>query len=64
VSLYVVRAFVHLRDAVGRSKEIERRLAELEHRIGDHDGAIREILNALRGLMQAPPSPRRRIGFV
>jgi hypothetical protein len=52
VSLYVVRAFVKLRDGLGKSREIERRLVELERKVGDHDGAIAEVLSALRQLMQ------------
>src|SRR6267142_132888 len=31
---------------------------------GKHDGAIAEILAALRQLMQPPPAARRRIGFL
>lgn len=64
VSLYVVRAFVQLRDGLGKSKEIERRLAELERRVGNQDGAIAEILAAIRQLMVPPASTHRRIGFV
>ena len=64
VSLYVVRAFVQLRDTLGKSAEIERRLVELERKVGTQDGAIAEILAAIRQLMQPPQSTRRRIGFV
>jgi len=32
--------------------------------VGKHDGAIAEILAALRQLMQPPPAARRRIGFL
>ena len=69
VSLYVVRAFVELREALATHKELARRLDELESRLGrklaGHDQAIAGILEAIRQLM-APPEPakKRRIGFV
>ena len=64
VGLYVVRAFVHMREAIGAHREISRRLDELEKRVGAQDGAIVGIVRALRELTQPPPPKRRRIGFV
>ena len=69
VSLYVVRAFVELREALATHKELARRLDEpesrLERKLATHDHAIAGILEAIRQLM-APPEPakKRRIGFV
>lgn len=65
VGLYVVNAFVSMRNALSCSKALGSRLDELERRVGTHDRAIREILAALRQLTAAPePAKRRRIGFV
>ncbi len=69
VSLYVVRAFVELREALATHKELARRLDELESRLerklSTHDHSIGGLLEAIRQLM-APPEPtkKRRIGFV
>lgn len=69
VSLYVVRAFVELREALATHKDLGKRLDELESRLerklATHDQAITGILEAIRQLM-APPEPakKRRIGFV
>jgi hypothetical protein len=69
VSVYVVRAFVELRDTLVAHKELAKRLGELESRLerklATHDQAIAGILDAIRQLM-APPEPteKRRIGFV
>ena len=69
VSLYVVRAFVELREVLATHKELAKRLDELESRLGrklaTHDRAITGILEAIRQLM-APPAPakKRRIGFI
>jgi hypothetical protein len=64
VSLYVVRAFVQLRESISTHREIGRRLDELERKVGAQDGVIVDIVRALRALTQPPPQKRRRIGFV
>jgi ORF6N domain len=64
VGLYVVRAFVQMREAIGAHREISRRLDELEKRVGAQDGAIVGIVRALRELTQPPPQRSRPIGFV
>jgi phage regulator Rha-like protein len=69
VSVYVVRAFVELRDTLIAHKELAKRLDELESRLkrkfATHDRAIAGILDAIRQLMTPPESTRkRRIGFV
>ena len=68
MSLYVVRAFVKLRELLASNQELARRLDELETRIArqfaTHDQAITGILNTIRELMNPPPEPKRRgIGF-
>lgn len=65
MSVYVVRAFVQLRNALAAGGEIAKRLDQLERKVGTHDHAILEILQALRALTQPAEAPkRRRIGFV
>ncbi|MGQ0511861.1 MAG: ORF6N domain-containing protein [Betaproteobacteria bacterium] len=65
VSVHVVRAFVRMREALESHTEIARQLANLERKVGTHDRAILEILQAIRQLTQPPEAPRRkRIGFV
>lgn len=64
VGLYVVRAFVQMREAIGAHREIGRRLGELERKVGAQDSVIVGIVRALRELTQPPPRKRRPIGFV
>ena len=65
VSVYVVRAFVSMRDAALRSRELAGRLDALERKVGTHDRALAETIAAIRQLTQPPETPRRRrIGFV
>lgn len=64
VRVYVVRAFVHLREMIATNKELAKQFEELERRIDAHDQAIAGILQAIRQLM-SPPGPKKRpIGFV
>lgn len=68
VSVYVVEAFIALREAATYTRELARRLDELERSLGSrlakHDRAISEILGAIRALMSPPPTKGRPIGFV
>ncbi len=69
VSLYVVRAFVQLRELLAGHKELAKRLdqleARLERKLTTHDQAIAGILDAIRELMKPPEPPKKRkIGFV
>jgi hypothetical protein len=65
VSVFVVRAFVQMREGLARHREVGKRLDELERRVGTHDHTVAQILSALRQLTQPPDAPRRRrIGFV
>jgi hypothetical protein len=69
VSIFVVRAFIQMRESLADQKELARRLDELEVRLegklGAHDRAISNILEAIRELM-APERPATKppIGFV
>ena len=62
-SVFVVRAFVKMRELLSAGAEIGRKLADLERRLDDHDDAIREIIAAIRALTRVEPRPTRQIGF-
>jgi hypothetical protein len=65
VSVFVVRAFVRLREMVAANKELAKKLDELERRVSHHDQAITSIVKAIRELATPPePKPKRRIGFI
>ena len=76
VSLYVVRAFVRLRETLATHKDLASKLHVLEKKTEAlalrHDGFaastrlhLRQVFDAIRELMRAPePTKRRPIGFV
>ena len=64
MSLFVVRAFVRLREMLAANTRLASKINELEDRLDTHDIQIQELLAAIRELMLPPDRPhRRRIGF-
>lgn len=63
MSIFVVRAFVRMREALATNQQIMSKLAELEHRVESHDTNIQELIEAIRELMEPPPATGRQIGF-
>lgn len=63
VSIYVVRAFVKLREMLGNHKMLAHKIAELERTVASHDRNIKALFEAIRRLMEPPASRSRRIGF-
>lgn len=62
-SIRVVRAFVWMREQLAANKELAQKLNELESRVGEHDGAIANLFEAIHQLLNAPEKPSREIGF-
>jgi hypothetical protein len=71
MSVFVVRAFVQMRDLLGSTKELAKQLAALEKKLTDrldgHEVAIIEVLRRVMDILDPPPPPpgppKRRIGF-
>jgi hypothetical protein len=64
MSVFVVRAFVRMRCLLATHSGLAAKLAELERRVGAHDDALRELVAAIRQLLERPPAgPVKRIGF-
>ena len=64
MSVYVIRAFVKMREDIAANSAILRRLAEIDKTLLVHDVTLREILQKLRPLLEPPqPAPRPEIGF-
>ncbi|MGD0368452.1 MAG: ORF6N domain-containing protein [Acidobacteriaceae bacterium] len=63
MSIFVVRAFVRLRETLATHKKLAAKLAELEQKLETHDKTIDGIIKAVRALMMPPEKPARQIGF-
>ncbi len=75
VSVYVVRAFVRLREVLASNRELALRLDDLEEKTEalalQHDtfahntrGQLKQVFETIRQLMTPPDPPKRPIGFV
>ena len=64
MSIYVIRAFIRMREQLATNAAILKRLAEIDKTLLLHDHALRAIWTKLQPLL-APPAepPRRQIGF-
>jgi hypothetical protein len=64
MSVYVVRAFVKMREELTANAAILQRLAEIEKTLLIHDSALGDLYQKLLPLLQpAPEEPKPRIGF-
>src|SRR5579864_6886881 len=63
MSIFVVRAFVQMRQALVVNQHVVSKLAELEARLDNHDDEIQDLVEAIRELMAPLPANNRRIGF-
>jgi hypothetical protein len=64
MSVYIVRAFVKMRQELLTDATLEARLQKIEKTLVGHDTALREVIQTLRPLLLPPPDPPKpRIGF-
>jgi len=63
MSIFVVRAFVQMREALLVNQQVVSKLSELEARLDEHDGELQALVEAIRELMVPLPASNRRIGF-
>jgi hypothetical protein len=64
MSVFVVRAFVRLREALAIHKNLARKLEALEKKVGDQDVKIQAVFDAIKDLMKEPEKPKKRIGYL
>lgn len=64
MSVYVIRAFVEMREKLAANAAILKRLAEIDKTLVLHRTALSDIYQKLLPLLSPPPDPsRRQIGF-
>ena len=63
VNIAIMRTFVKLRELAASHRSLATKLAQLERKMGGHDGQIRSLFDAIRQLMEPPATKSRRIGF-
>lgn len=63
MSVFIVRAFVQLREIISAHSELTDKLQQLESKVSGHDQSIADLFEAIRQLMMPPSSKKRFVGF-
>ena len=63
VNIAIMRAFVKLRQVLATHKELSRKLHELEQKVGENSAEIKGVFDAIRKLMEPPPTKPKKFGF-
>lgn len=63
MSVFVVRAFVRMREMLAKNRQLAAKINELDRRLETHDTAIQDIIDAIKELMVPEGPSKRKIGF-
>jgi hypothetical protein len=63
VNIAIMRAFVNMRKLVATNNDINKKLAAVERRLGEHDGHFKQVFAAIRAMM-APEKKPAKIGYI
>ncbi|MDO9390147.1 MAG: ORF6N domain-containing protein [bacterium] len=63
MSVFVVRAFVYLRNLLASNGELASKVAEHDRKLATHDKYILAIVNAIKKQKEEPASRKAKIGF-
>jgi hypothetical protein len=63
MSIFVVRAFVRMRETFAANQQLLSKLSELEQRVESHDEGIQDLFDIIRQLTAPLPAKHNRIGF-
>src|SRR5580704_9046938 len=63
MSVFVVRAFVRMREMLVKNRQLAAKVNELDRRLETYDTAIQEIIDAIKELMVPDAPSKRKIGF-
>ena len=64
MSVYVIRAFVQLREVFVMNQILEKRLSEIEKILLGHNAGLKDLYEKIKPLLMPPPVvPKRKMGF-
>jgi phage regulator Rha-like protein len=63
MSVFVVRAFVRMREMLAKNRQLAAKINELDRRLETHDTATQDIIEAIKELMLPDEPSKRKIGF-
>jgi len=63
MSVFVVRAFVHLRETLAGNRELAAKMKELENHLETHDEVILDLFRTIKKLTNPRKVRRNKLGF-
>ena len=63
MSIFVVRAFIRLREYLATNKALARKLEELERKQKEHSQQLASVYSIVKQLINPHEKPKKRIGF-
>ncbi len=60
VNIQIMRTFTKLREMLATHKDLQKKIEEME---GKYDKQFKVVFDALRGLIEAPEKPKKKIGY-
>ncbi len=63
MNIFIIRAFVKIRELLATNKDLAHKLEELERRQTEHDGNLAEIYAIVKQLIDEPVKKAGKIGF-
>lgn len=64
VNIAIMRTFVNMRKILLNNDEVNKKLTEIENKLGDHDEEFKKVFTAIRLLMNPPSKSDKEIGFI
>lgn len=64
ISIFIIKAFVRLRQALASHKALAENLKELRQKVGQHDVEIGLIIKAIEKMIAFEEKPKKKIGFI
>ena len=64
MSVFIVRAFIHLREMIHTNEKLSMKFEQLEKRVTEHDEILMQLVHEIRKLIDSPKtSAKKVIGF-
>lgn len=63
MNIFIVRAFIKLREIISTHKDLVNKMDELEKEQKEHGQQIAVIYSVVKKLISEPKKPKRKIGF-
>ena len=64
INIFIMRAFVKLREIISSHTKIEFKLKDLEKKLEDHEEQIIQIIQVINELVTPPQKEKKKIGFI